>query len=262
MKTASRLIQSIACLWLALGFSLPALGGPLLNSYRFPSGGGGPTDPSYSNVATLLHCNGSNGSTTFTDNAPTPKTWTANGNAQISTAQSKFNGSSALFDGTGDYLSASSTGFHLGTSEFTIEFWIRPTSVANFGMFHFASAGLPSSTTGLAMGYNGGFIVYIGNTGYAFGGNLITASWQHVAMVRSGSPGSFTLRIYVNGTAVTNTLTNSSAQVSINLADLFVGAYYSSAFCTNGHLAEFRLSPGVARYTAPFTPPASAFPDS
>ena len=46
----------------------------------------------------LLHCNGTDGSTTFTDEIG--KTVTANGNAQIDTAQSKFGGASGLFDGT------------------------------------------------------------------------------------------------------------------------------------------------------------------
>src|SRR3972149_9214360 len=51
----------------------------------------------------LLHMDGANGSTTFTDEMG--QAVTANGNAQISTAQSKFGGASGLFDGTGDYLS-------------------------------------------------------------------------------------------------------------------------------------------------------------
>ena len=53
-----------------------------------------------------LHCNGTNGSTTFTD--VKGNTVTANGNAQISTAQyPALTGktASALFDGAGDYLS-------------------------------------------------------------------------------------------------------------------------------------------------------------
>lgn len=44
---------------------------------------------------------GADAATTFTDSETTPKTVTANGNAQIDTAQSKFGGASALFDGTG-----------------------------------------------------------------------------------------------------------------------------------------------------------------
>ncbi|MGE3298622.1 MAG: phage tail protein, partial [Porticoccaceae bacterium] len=61
-------------------------------------------DPYWNNVVALLHMDGTNGSTTFTDQKG--HTFTATGNAQISTAQSKFGGASALFDGTGDLVSS------------------------------------------------------------------------------------------------------------------------------------------------------------
>ena len=64
------------------------------------------TDPYRSQVSLLLHGDGANGSTTIVDSSPSPKTVTAVGNAQISTTQSKFGGSSLAFDGAGDYLEA------------------------------------------------------------------------------------------------------------------------------------------------------------
>ena len=85
-------------------------------------------DTSYASVALLLHCDGSNGSTTFTDSSPTPKTVTAYGNAQISTARSQFGGASALFDGSGDYLlvgaAADFKHLHDDSTDYTIEGWI------------------------------------------------------------------------------------------------------------------------------------------
>src|SRR3990167_7740340 len=72
----------------------------------------------------MLHMDGADASTTFTDE--TGKTVTANGNAQIDTAQSKFGGAAALFDGAGDYLTVSgSADWDLGTGDFTIDFWFR-----------------------------------------------------------------------------------------------------------------------------------------
>jgi len=54
---------------------------------------------------------------------------TAIGNAQVDTAQSKFGGASALFDGTGDYLAlnSQSAGPALipATTTFSAEMWIR-----------------------------------------------------------------------------------------------------------------------------------------
>ncbi|MFB3885601.1 MAG: chitobiase/beta-hexosaminidase C-terminal domain-containing protein [Thermodesulfobacteriota bacterium] len=75
----------------------------------------------------LLHMNGADGSTTFTDDAPGGShTWTAYGDAQIDTSQSKFSGASGLFDGSGDYLSSpDSDDWYWGTGDFTIDFWVR-----------------------------------------------------------------------------------------------------------------------------------------
>jgi len=87
------------------------------------------TDPHFANVGLLLHMDGSNGSTTFTDSSPNALTVTPSGNAQISTAQSKFGGSSGLFDGTGDFLSpAITSALTFGTGDFTVEAWVRITA--------------------------------------------------------------------------------------------------------------------------------------
>ena len=77
-----------------------------------------PVDPQFGSVSLLLHGDGANGSTTIVDSSPTPKTVTAFGDAQISTAQSKFGGASIAFDGTGDYLSANDGDLVLGTGSF------------------------------------------------------------------------------------------------------------------------------------------------
>jgi len=97
------------------------------NSGFIPNG-----DLNYSSCSLLMHFSGSNGSTAFIDNSPITKSFTVNGNAQISTVQSKFSSSSAYFDGTGDYLSTnSSNDFAFGTGNFTIEFWIYSSDVSN-----------------------------------------------------------------------------------------------------------------------------------
>jgi len=76
----------------------------------------------------LLHMNGTDAATAFTDE--TGKTWTAQGNAQIDTGQSKFGGASGLFDGTGDYIDTpDSTDWQLDggadANLWTIDFWVR-----------------------------------------------------------------------------------------------------------------------------------------
>lgn len=88
----------------------------------------------------LLHCNGSDTSTTFTDNGDTGHTVTATGNAQVDTADKKFGTGSALFDGTGDYLTIPDhADWAADTGTFTIDFWIKfntlPATSAIMGIF-------------------------------------------------------------------------------------------------------------------------------
>ena len=51
---------------------------------------GPPVDSLFSDVSLLLHCNGSNASTTIIDDSSNGFTMVANGNAQLETAINKF----------------------------------------------------------------------------------------------------------------------------------------------------------------------------
>lgn len=76
----------------------------------------------------LLHCNGADTATTFTDNSPEAHSFSALGDAQIDTAQYKFNGSSLLFDGTHDNISSTDPAMDF-TTNFSVDFFIRHSSV-------------------------------------------------------------------------------------------------------------------------------------
>lgn len=86
------------------------------------------------NVLSMLHFDGANNSTTFTDAAGV-LTWTRSGNAKISTAQHVFGGASGYFDGDGDYITsdASSGLKSLLTQSFTISAWVYPTAIRASG---------------------------------------------------------------------------------------------------------------------------------
>lgn len=221
-------------------------------------------DLNYDKVSLLLHCNGTNGSTTFTDNSSTIKTVTANGNAQISTAQSKFGGSATLFDGTGDCLTIpTSSDFGMGTSDFTIEVWVNPTTITG------SDRGIVDLRNTIGAANNGTFFIqgaaaklafYDGTTVFGTTGSAIpTGSWTHVALVRSGT----TLSGYVNGvldftgTCATNL---GSSQVCGIGGSAVSGNIASSPFL--GYIDEVRVTKGVARYTANFTPHTEEFKNS
>lgn len=211
-------------------------------------------DPSFANVSLLLHMDGSNGSTTFTDSSSNGFTVTANGNAQIATANPKFGSGSLALDGSGDYLTIPANDvFQLGTGNFTVECWVKVnTGNSNNGLFTFG-AGV---STGLAVAIISGQwrLTFAGAGGEEMGA-VTTDAWQHLAVARSGN----SARMFINGTQIGSTLSNST-----NLADnaLKIGYYYDPGYSLSGFVDEFRVTKGVARYTANFTPPTAPFPNA
>ena len=212
------------------------------------------TDPYYSSVTLLLPMNGTNGSTTFTDYSSAHNTITVNGNTQITTAQSKWGGSSGVFDGTTDWLYAPVGTTNFGTGNFTIEGWFRWASLTNGGLFHVYPGTPVNTTAGVAVGYDGtDFQIFTGSANYARTYTPTVGSWYHVALVRNSS----SLTLYVNGVAQGASLSD-SANYGGN--GINIGLYYASAYTSNTNMNDFRVTVGVARYTANFTPPTASFP--
>lgn len=214
-------------------------------------------DASFDSVSLLLHMDGSNGSTTFTDSSRNALTVTASGTAQISTAQSKFGGSSGYFNGTSDSLSFTDPA--LGTGDFTIEMWIKTNSSVQYAQL----IGNETSTLGYSLLINNNTAT--GGQIALYRGSLIAStstgdwsddSWHHVAVTRSGT----SVTIWVDGTS--NGTGTSSA--SMNGASLcYVGR--NNQFSPRnlvGYIDDLRITKGVARYTANFTAPSAPFSNS
>jgi hypothetical protein len=228
-----------------------------------------PLDASYNNVSLLLHGNGPNGSTVFTDNSPTPKTVTAVGNAQISTAIADPFGNSTrgvlAFDGTGDYLSASSSSFAFNTNNFTIESWcyFNNASANTIKMIWvnydtiFAAQSIYFGKHTVSSGKVGVYIFNFSNSVQILTDPNLppTSTWVHYALVRNGS----NLSLYRNGTSVATATFSGSA--TTNTVSLVGGSPENSgAYSFDVYLDDFRIT-NSARYTANFTPPTEPFPD-
>jgi hypothetical protein len=209
-------------------------------------------DRYFSNTSLLLHMDGANGSTTFTDNSANARTITAVGNAQVSTTQSQFGGASAYFDGTGDYLSLSG-GMPSGTgTAFTIECWIRLDDLS-------AYRAITRTAGGLDIGVQPNGLINCDQTSVGIIANsatgVITAgTWYHVAVTRDTSN---SYKIYVNGTQVASA-TNA---FSVTAATTIGYSAYSGSHYFKGYIDDFRVT-NALRYTANFTPPTSAHPNS
>ena len=217
-----------------------------------------PVDPIFNNVSLLLHGNGTNGSTTITDSSPTSKTVTAVGNAQISTAIADPFGNSTgviAFDGAGDYLQSSSNGdFAFESNSYTVELWLRFATVTNINEFVTTAT---TVVTGRWTLYYASGSLFTGAVGGAGGTTVAWTpspnTWYHLAVTRDAANSQ---RIFIDGTlAGTATSANNYTQ-----SGLTVGTSLGGQFL-NGYIDDLRITKGVARYTANFTPPTAPFPD-
>lgn len=215
-------------------------------------------DPNFSSVVLLLHCDGADAATSFPDSSASAKSVTVAGNAQVDTAQSKFGGASALFDGSGDRLScANSTDWNFVTGDFCIEFFMRINSVGSF--MGVIAAGGDSNWKVFFDGTNRRLTAKLNsNTITMTTTNAMALStWHHVALTRASG----TVRWFVDGVAEGSiseggNVNSSGSGMNVGTETLGGGTSF------NGWLDEIRITKGVARYTSAFTPPAAAFPNS
>jgi len=246
---------------------------PSLRVATFPGGPDGPLDfstkidgnltisggtveaTSYTKL--LLHCDGEDSGTTFMDDSGRLHTVTANGNVHTDTTIKKFGTASAQFDGTGDYLSLADNGdWTFGTGDFTIDLWVYPTDIGGGGNEIFINAAT-NQYINFGIDNSGKLLFYIGNGTWqsipsGVGTALTNDSWQHVAVTRSGG----TVKLFVDGAVVAD---RTQAE-SIDPPDIEIGSCVGGTSDTfTGYMDEIRISKGVARWTAGFTPETSAY---
>lgn len=189
------------------------------------------------------------------------------GNAQTSTTQSKWGGSSMYFDGTGDWLASPDNNlFDFGAGNFTIEMWVYPTAVGQSSLTVLYCKPNGSGYSGIAIGQAvGGYgaVIYASSNGTSWNlasgvsaGTMTANAWNHVAVTRSGTNiygfvgGALGSTTAVSTTALVSTTTQVSIGSSLGTANTYL----------TGYLQDFRITKGVARYTSNFTPPTAPFP--
>ena len=218
----------------------------------------------------LLPFDGSNGATTTSDLSSKNNTVVFYGNAQLSTAQSKFGGSSLLLDGTGDYLQiANQSYFDFSTNDWTIECWFyldsstsgtyntlldmgngsAPgsgpywTAVKNDSGTYYISAALDSTTAGDWDVLNNLAI-----------STLSADTWNHFAISRAGS----NFKVFLNGTSVATGTSASAMRDENSTVNIGARGQNTASHYFKGYIDDVRITTGVARYTSNFTPPTSA----
>ena len=218
-----------------------------------------------SNTLLLMHLDGANNSTTFTDDnssGRTARTITAGDNAKISTQQSKFGGASAVFDGSNDHLSSNMvTGADL-QGDITIELWaylnaLPSTAGGGYMMIYSCENSIYLMLQNVNGSNNNPKLQFAFGDGY--GGptlnsaSITTNTWNHIAVVRRSG----TWKGYWNGVDM-GPINNDGGWGGAATNQPFTstvtwGKYVNSNGSWNGYMDEIRVSK-VARYTSNFTP--------
>lgn len=216
-------------------------------------------------VSLLLHADGAEDSTVFTDSSLNNLSITAAGNARIKTDTKKFGIGSAYFDGNGDYLMCQGTESLLGNGNFTFEFWVWFSNKT----FQSITNTSPHHSFGISFNrYNDNKIcLFIGDGSFWLRGLIAENAlpndvWHHVAVVADNG----TMRLYQNG--ISQTLSPAPEIGGANNvtptgsgSQLFIGSSSFEGEYLQGYLDDLRITKGIASYTANFTPPTSAFPN-
>lgn len=229
--------------------------------------GSGPGDPT---TVLLMHCDGTNGGTSFTDSSSYNQTITNAGSVVTSTAAQKFGTASFYTNGTAGnyYLSITSSALMFGTGDFTIEFWMNPSDPASTTRNQRLMGNLPlgSYNSGAwAIGFNTGdsgrLHIDINNVinGWTATTAQVAGTWYHITLARSGS----TWYFFQNGVLQSTTTSSASLDNGGAARPVYIGwSGYSTTIANeyyNGYLDEIRFTYGKALYTSNFTVATSPF---
>lgn len=231
-------------------------------------------DPDFSSVVSLLHFNGLDASTVFTDQAGLTTWSVTNTTAEIDTEFSRF-GESLLLNNGGIVTAATPGAINLGLGDFTVEFFFRLN----------VDSGTTTYRTILTIGGAWGDLsIRFGDSGFGtrlqcgiktgtLAGTYSTAydqydfddgEWRHIALVRESGQVYF----YIDGIMQTVRNNNYSGTPVTSFSDssdlssptsVVIGAGAPNSLL--GGLDDLRMS-AVSRYSGNFTPTVTAFPDS
>ena len=227
-------------------------------------------EPYFNNTTLLLHADD------FTDSSQYNATLTNTGSVTVNTTIYKYGTGSFQFSGgtSGNYLTTpSSVTYSLGSSDFTIEFWVYSANLTNLSSNY---PGLMGSVPNIAYGNGYWLIVYYNTTNriaflatstgsYASVPNAITVNtWSHLAFVRKGT----SMIAFIDGVGTTYPTyfssvsdIDGSASRLVNIGGSGVNPGTPDPRMT-GYIDDVRITKGLARYTSNFTPPAAAFADN
>ena len=214
----------------------------------------------------LLHCDGANDGVVFTDSSFFTHPITVVGSTHTDTAVKKFGTASAQFDGTGDSLTIPDSGaWDFNTDPFAIDLWVNCNSTQTSGTYKGIVSSGGSVWVGgewtLTMNTSNGFLEWWRDDGA--GGILMVTSttnfkddaWHHVAVTKQGD----NTKMFVDGTQQGSTYSTGYSLVAPNTGVVIGDNGFGVDRSLVGYIDELRITKGLSRWTANFTPPTAPY---
>lgn len=144
--------------------------------------------------------------------------------------------------------------------QYTIECFIRFTSLNTYNAWYEAGSGGVSAAWTSAYFYNGQSQVSFGAT---FNATVSANTWYHVAFTRYNNGTNNIIQCWFDGTQIGTGVTANQNFTGTSTFGSYTTPYIgggngSSGFGLNAYIQEYRIS-NIRRYTADFTPTTTAF---
>lgn len=222
----------------------------------------GTVTPQYSQTSILLHLDGPSGADPFPDSSGNGLVTTSHNLAAIDTTHAMFGAGALSCDGISKYLTtpiAPGGPLDIGLGDFTIEFWLNPSSFPAGGAVPVSicqgSAVIIQVNIGTAGANSASATVSNSSSSAGVASTMVLNAYSHVALSVQGGTG----YLFINGQHLvgnTGVFTVIGRTPLVAGAQLVLGAAFSPglSFPYNGYIDELRITKGSALYTAPFTP--------
>lgn len=166
----------------------------------------------------------------------------------------KHNGSSSLdFNGSSIITAPFHLDFQPESGEFTVDFWVRPTSLANpIVLIGSGGVGGSADVYGWSICYYNRIYGYTkgasGTTLHDTAATFTVGAWHHVAMILNGT----SIKLYLNGTQIHSS--NTSNATSSGDKKLVIGATHEeNQRYFSGQIDQVRITKGESLWTDAFS---------
>lgn len=211
----------------------------------------------FTKVQSLLHFDGTDGSTTITDSSSYGRTYTCFNNAALTTNTKKYGTASLNLSSSNEFVSTPyNSAWRWSDTDYTVEAWVYPTS-SSHGNYPTICGMMSGGSNYWSFGLmNGNYLVFYywtGSQSYISSiGTVNNFEWSHIAAVHASG----TLKVFINGVLDNTTSVVGTPQYS----SMQLGFGYWSTSYTRAYVDDFRITQ-EAVYSDTFLPP-SAHPDS